>query len=196
MRKKVLIFVLCLVGALLLFVGGTVVQVLRYSFMDNAKPSDAIIVLGAAEYAGRPSPVFQARLDHAYDLYQADLAESIITTGGSQPGEPYSEGEAGQKYLIKKGIPETAIFTEEFSDTTKQNLMRSKEIAQDHELASFILVSDPFHMYRAKLIAEDLGLTVVTSPTRTSPISKNTLLNLQYVARETVLVILHVLFDV
>lgn len=196
LRKKVLIFVLCLVAVLLSVIGFTVIQVVRYSYIQNDQKADAIIVLGAAEYAGKPSPVFAARLDHAYDLYKNGTAGVIITTGGSQPGEPYSEGTAGKKYLEKKGVLAEAVFADVDSDNTKQNLMRAKEIADAQNLHSFILVSDPFHMYRSKITAEDLGMSVTTSPTRTSPIAKNFWLNLEYISRETGLSLLHILFDV
>lgn len=163
--------------------------------MAGAK-ADAIAVLGAAEYDGKPSPVLQARLDHAYNLYKKGVASFIITTGGIHPGEKISEGDAGKTYLIKKGIPENSIFAEGNSLTTKQNIARIDDIAHAQGFKTIILVSDPFHMYRATIVARDRGLLTLSSPTRTSPISRNFWLEKKYVLRETVLLIAHMLFDV
>lgn len=196
MRKKVLIFVIGLAGVIILFISFTAFQVLRYSTIDSNNNADAIVVLGAAEYAGKPSPVFKARLDHAYNLFEMNRAPIIVTTGGAITKEEKSESRVGKNYLMKLGVPENVIFIEEESQTTKQNLDRTKEIAQVKKIASVILVSDPFHMYRAKIIAEDLGFITYTSPTTTSPIAKNKRLNFQYIVRETALSILHIIFDV
>ncbi len=158
--------------------------------------ADAVAVLGAAEYDGKPSPVLQARLDHAYDLYKKGMAPVIITTGGIHPGEKVSEGDAGKTYLIKKGVPKNSIISEGDSLTTKQNIARIEDIARAQEFKTIILVSDPFHMYRASIVAHDRGLTTLSSPTRTSPISRNFWLEIKYVLRETGLAIAHMLFDV
>lgn len=166
------------------------------SRVDGVEKADAIVVLGAAEYAGKPSPVFQARLDHAYELFQKSFAPLIITTGGTHPGEDFSEGEVGKKYLTKKGVPENKIIAETSSLTTKQNIMRATEILKDKKLEKIILVSDPFHMYRCVLITTDVGISAVPSPTLSSPISKNSWLELEYMGREVMLSLLHILFDV
>lgn len=164
--------------------------------LDDAAKADAIAVLGAAEYAGRPSPVFEARLNHALDLYKKEMAPYIITTGGKFPGEKLSEGEVGAKYLASKNVPYEKILVDKDSMTTKQNIARIQEIAEEKNFKKIILVSDPFHMYRTKVIAQDLGISVLLSPTRESPIKKNTLLEFRYMAREMALVVLHLLFDV
>lgn len=164
--------------------------------LDQAQNADAIVVLGAAVYAGRPSPVLKARLDHAAELFNAGLAPLIITTGGTHAGEKYSEGGVGKEYLRRQNIPENNILAEEQSLTTKQNFTRVAEIANSRNLKKIIVVSDPFHMYRANIIAKDSGLDVFTSPTRASPIFKNSWLELQYIGREMVLSLTHILLDI
>lgn len=201
--KRILKILGVVVGLVLLFIGFVFYKVYSTSTLDMASKADAIVVLGAAEYAGKPSPVLQARLDHAFDLFKQGFAPIIITTGGTHPGEDFSEGEVGRNYLIKKGIPESQIIAEENSLTTKQNIMRVEEILNDEKLEillgkkpeKVILVSDPFHMYRAVSIAEDAGIDAVSSPTRTSPISKNKWLEFRYMVREVASSLLHILFD-
>src|SRR3989338_2809608 len=159
--------------------------------IDEVERADAIAVLGAAEYDGKPSPVLQARLDHAYDLYKEGVAPVIITTGGVHEGEKISEGDAGKAYLIKKRVAASALISEGNSLTTKQNIARIEDIVHAHGFGKIILVSDPFHMYRATMIARDRGLTTLSSPTRTSPISRNFWLETKYVLREIGLSLAH-----
>ena len=183
-----------------MILGWTFFQIIRTAQLNEATNEatnvDAIIVLGAAEYAGKPSPVFQARLNHAKELFEKGFAPLIITTGGTYPGEKISEGEVGRKYLERRGIPAEKIIAETQSLTTKQNLMRVKDIARDKKIERVILVSDPFHMYRSVKIAEDLGFTALSSPTRERPKSQNKWLEMQYIGREMGLVILHEFFDI
>lgn len=194
--KKILIVVIVMAGIVLGVCGFFFFQIWACAQSDSNEKVDAIVVLGAAEYDGRPSPVFAARLDHALGLFKQNIAPVVITTGGKFPGETQSEGAVGKGYLARKGIPLQKIFAEENSLTTKQNLARVAEIMEEKKLTSVVLVSDPFHMYRAKLIAKDLGLTVSTSPTQTSPISKNIILEIKYMLRETFLSMAHILFDI
>lgn len=193
--KKLSIAVLIFVGLFFLSALWLFSQIHRFSKIDMAQTADAVAVLGAAQYKGKPSPIFQARLDHAFELSKKDFAPIIITTGGIYPGEKISEGEVGKKYLQQKGVPAEKIIAETNSLTTKQSIARLNEIAEKKNLKKIILVSDPFHMYRTKLIAENLGIEVLTSPTRTSPISKNFWLEMKYIAREMALSFLHILFD-
>ncbi len=163
---------------------------------DTAKNADAIVVLGAAQYDGVPSPVFQSRLDHAFDLYTQKRAKSIIVSGGKQIGDMYSEAASGKMYLVAKGVPKEAFFLDDNSFSTKQNLDRVSDIAKNNNCATLIIVSDPFHMFRALTIARDSGLTVYGSPTRTSPINQNGWLEFEFVIREAFLTFAHILFDV
>ncbi len=161
---------------------------------DTESNVDALVVLGAAQYDGTPSPVFQSRLDHALQLYNAGRAPLIIVSGGKQVGDTYSEAVSGKKYLMNNKVPESVIVTDENSFSTKQNLTRVKDIVDDRSINSLIIVSDPFHMFRALHIARGLQLTVFGSPTRTSPISENRLVEFKYVAREVLLSYAHIVF--
>jgi uncharacterized SAM-binding protein YcdF (DUF218 family) len=134
------------------------------SSIDEAHPADIIVVLGAAEYNGRPSPVLKARLNHAYDLFQRGLAPLIFTTGGSGGDQQYTEGQVGRDYLVRRGIPAEAIVVEGEGDTTVETLVTVSEIMRRMELRSAILVSDGYHIYRAKRILLNAGVRVYGSP--------------------------------
>ena len=193
--KRLGTLVLVLVGIILTYGLVTFAQIYRYSRIDDARSVDAIVVLGAAQYSGSPSPVLRARLDHAADLYRKNLAPWIITTGGSRPGDITTEAAASKKYLIALGVPTDVILVDESSLTTKQNLSRVAELLSAKNLASILIVSDPFHMYRAGTLAHDLGIEAYGSPTQTSPIAKNSWLELKYMLREMVPSSLNLLFD-
>lgn len=188
--KKIFIAALTIFGIFLLTFGLLFFRIYQTSKLDLAAKADAIAVLGAAQYAGKPSPVFQARLDHAAELYERDRAPFIITTGGTHPGEKFSEGEVGKMYLIKKSVPAEKIISDEESLTTRENIERIAEIAREKNFQKIILVSDPFHMYRALTLAEDFEIEALPSPTRTSPISENRWLEIRYMLRETLLTFL------
>ncbi len=138
-------------------------QVERYAVVDQAAPSDAIAIFGAAEYDGRPSPVFRARLDHARTLYQRKVAPLVITLGGDG-GDDYSEGAVGREYLMGAGIPESAIIAETQSRNTSQSARRIAVIARANGLRRLVIVSDDTHMFRIHEICAAYGLNVLTSP--------------------------------
>ena len=156
----------------------------RQAGRDEARPSDAIVVLGAAQWDGKPSPVLQARLDHAYDLYAAGFAPKMIVTGGVGTGDSYSEGEVARQYLLHKGVPAAALLTETQGRTSYESMQGATALMQRNGWHSALLVSDPFHMYRLKRMASDLGVQSVASPTRTSPIRPGSAEERQYMARE------------
>ncbi len=140
---------------------------------DQATAVDAIVVLGVAQYDGRPSPQLQARLDHALTLLQEGAAPLVITTGGNQPGDRFTEAEASANYLIKGlGIDYQAveILQENNGSTTRESLIGVRDIMQSRGLHSILIVTDPYHSLRSRLIAQDLGLVAYVSPTRTSPL--------------------------
>jgi uncharacterized SAM-binding protein YcdF (DUF218 family) len=194
--KRLIKILAAVVVVLLLIVGFLFFNILRTGALDSAERADAIAVLGAAQYAGKPSPVFEARLDHAADLYKKGLAPFVITTGGVFTGEKTSEGEVGKDYLIQLGIPTDKIFADTTSLTTAQNINRIAEISEEHGFKKLIIVSDPFHMYRSLRIAASYGLSALPSPTRTSPILKNSWEEFKFTFREMGLVILNFLFGV
>lgn len=156
----------------------------RQAGRDEARPSDAIVVLGAAQWDGKPSPVLQARLDHAFDLYAAGLAPKVIVTGGIGQGDSYSEGEVARQYLLRKGVPAAAVLTENRGRTSYESMEGATLLMQRNGWHSALLVSDPFHMYRLKRMAADLGVQAATSPTRTSPILPGSDEERRYMLRE------------
>lgn len=140
------------------------VRIGRQSTVDEARAADVIIVMGAAEYRGHPSPVLKLRLDHAVQLYQQHLAPFIMTTGG-QGGDPsFTEGGVGRSYLIDRGVPAESIIVETEGDTTAYSLTAASEIFRRMGLRSCIIVSDGYHIFRVKKILEQEGFTVYGSP--------------------------------
>jgi uncharacterized SAM-binding protein YcdF (DUF218 family) len=138
----------------------------RQSTVDEAQPADIILVLGAAEYKGRTSPVLRARLDHALDLYTRKLASRVMTTGGSG-GEPvFTEGGVGRDYLMSHGVPSESIVVENEGETTVQSTDLAAEILHRMGLHSVIVVSDGYHIYRVKRILQKRGFKVYGSPRR------------------------------
>jgi vancomycin permeability regulator SanA len=132
-------------------------QVWDQSRHDENHSADAIVVLGAAQYDGTPSPVFKARLDHAVYLYEQDFSDTVIVTGGKQQGDRFTEAEAGSIYLVDRGIPSDAIMQEEDGKSTLQSMRNVKELTEGGDIQSLLLVSDPLHSERIKRIAHDLG---------------------------------------
>lgn len=163
-----------------------VLAVVVWGARDMARPADAIVVLGAAQYAGRPSPVLKARLDHAVGLWKRGLAGRLVLTGGKGTGDTISEAAVGRRYAIKAGVADSAILLETDGRTTSASLAAVAQIMEEEQLERAILVSDPFHMLRLQIVAKRLGVKSVTSPTRTSPISANRLEALAYVMGESV----------
>ena len=159
-----------LVAAWLIALG----TVIAWGSRDRARPSDAIVVLGAAQYWGRPSPVLRARLDHAVGLWRRRMAPRVVLTGGDGVGDTTSEAAVSRKYVIGRGIPDTAILLETTGRTTQESLRSVAVLLRSRNEESVILVSDPFHMLRLDILARRFGLVPYTSPTRTSPISANT----------------------
>jgi uncharacterized SAM-binding protein YcdF (DUF218 family) len=131
---------------------------------DEAQPADLILVLGAAEYRGRPSPVLKARLDHALDLYNRKLAPRILTTGGAGGDPVFTEGEVGRDYLIRRGVPSEVIIVEDEATSTVQSAAAIAEIMRRMNRRSCIVVTDGYHVYRVKRLLEARGLTVYASP--------------------------------
>jgi len=150
----------------------SLILVLVWERMDSRREANAIVVLGAAQWDGRPSPVLRARIDHAIELWEQQLASRFIVTGGRGPGDTTTEAAVAKRYAVSKGVPEAAILTESESRTTSESLRNVAQMLRS-ERKDVILVSDPFHMLRLSILARRFGLKPRTSPTRTSPISKN-----------------------
>ena len=152
---------------------------------DRARAADAIVVLGAAQYVGRPSPVLKARLDHAIALWSRGLAPLLIVTGGMGTGDTTSEGAVSRLYALRHGVPDSAILVEGRGRTTRESLETVADMMEARRLGRAILVSDPFHMLRLSILADGLGLVPYTSPTPTSPISANRNEAWRYVVSES-----------
>ncbi|MDE3126563.1 MAG: YdcF family protein [Gemmatimonadota bacterium] len=161
------------IGAAVLFAGWLVSlgAVIVWGWRDTARPAGAIVVLGAAQYAGRPSPVLRARLDHAIDLWNRGLATQLVVTGGTGAGDTTSEAAVGRRYAMQHGVPEAAIVLEAEGRTTAESMRAMAAMMRAEGRDSVILVSDPFHMLRLTILARASGLTPLLSPTRNSPIS-------------------------
>ena len=188
-RRRVLLqrAVLLVLLVTVTYFGVTFVQVVLSARRDGARPAEAIVVFGAAQYNGRPSPVLQARLDHAADLYYRDLAPTIVVTGGKRPGDRTNEAAAAHDYLvINRGVPSDDILRETAGTDSWHSLASAANELGKREMNRVLLVSDPFHNARIAAMAHELGLDARVSPTRTSPIDGATEWN--HFARETVAV--------
>src|SRR5204862_411201 len=172
LRRKVVATVTLMI-ALTFGWAAVVVAVALAGAHDEARSSDAIAVLGAAQYNGRPSPVFRARLDHAAALYQRGLAPVVLVTGGVGSGDTVSESEVGRRYLLKAGLPEGAVVGLPAAASTSASLAGVAEWFSGKDNRRVLLVSDGFHMLRLRIIATRLGLQPFTSPAPNSPIRSN-----------------------
>jgi uncharacterized SAM-binding protein YcdF (DUF218 family) len=162
--------------------------VARWMGKDERPRVDAIVVLGAAQYDGRPSAIYEARLEHALDLWSGKVAPVLVFTGGKEEGDRFTEGGSGARWAIEHGVPAGAVLTEERSRTTYQNLAGAKRVLERRNPGAgrqrIVVVSDPFHMFRAVRQAADLGMDAYPSPTRTSPLSASRLKLTELVLRE------------
>jgi uncharacterized SAM-binding protein YcdF (DUF218 family) len=180
--------VVCAAGAWLL----SVLAVVLVGRRDDRPVSDAIIVLGAAQYVGRPSPVLRARLDHAHALYRAGVAPLVVLTGGMGDGDTTTEAAVGRRYLIALAVPDSAILLEPAGRTTSESMRGAAALLRPG--GAVVLVSDPFHALRARVLAWRNGLRAVSSPTRTSPIAREPAREWRYIAIEAVKVPVAALF--
>lgn len=165
---------LAAVVGFVLVVGYVTFRIWNQGSRDDARPADAIVVLGAAQYNGTPSPLFEARLDHAVELYESGVAPVFIVTGGKgRPGDVTTEADAALAYAVGKGIPRDAILVEDRSRTTVEQLVTVGRMLRDRGLHSAVIVSDRTHMLRSLRIARDQGIEAYGSPTTTSPAASN-----------------------
>jgi uncharacterized SAM-binding protein YcdF (DUF218 family) len=167
----------------------------RLAVQDQAHSADAIVVLGAAQYNGRPSPVLKARLDHAYELYRRGYARAIITTGGYGLDPNYSEAQVGTEYLVQQGVNANSIITEQGSTTTRDSIRASVALMRSKGWGHALVVSDGFHMYRLKKMFADAGIVAYTSPAPESPIESEPTQRYWHSLREVLLVCAYRLFN-
>lgn len=174
------------VALVMAYLGVTFVQVFQASRRNEARRAQAIVVFGAAQYNGTPSPVLRARLDHAAKLYEQGYADRVVVTGGRLPDDRFSEAAASARYLKGKGVPETSILREVQGRTSWESLASTARFLKQRGLTDVVLVSDGFHSARVGAMASELGLEGHTSPTRTSPIRGTE--TLPYLGKETLAV--------
>lgn len=159
-----LLLSLAAVGALFLFFGITGSRIVRAASETPASKADVIVIFGAAEYAGHPSPVYKARLDHGFELFQKGMAPVVITTGGSALDPDFSEGGVGRDYLLRRGVPEQALIAETQGSDTAQSAARVANIMRANGMHSCIAVSDAFHVFRIRALLEHEGVQVELAP--------------------------------
>ena len=184
-----------IVVAMFVLWASSAAAVLVWSSRDEAQPAQVIVVLGAAQYAGKPSPVLRARLDHALNLWDRHLASLLILTGGTGAGDTTSEAAVGRNYARKHGVPDSAILVENEGRTTSESMRAVAGMLEVRGLQTALLVSDPFHMLRLRILARRFGFTPYTSPTRTSPISPNREARWKYIFSESLKAPLAFLFE-
>lgn len=178
-----LVAALVLVVALVL--AGTAADVWWTARTDDRQHTDAIVVLGASQYDGRPSAVLASRLDHARALFRDGVAPRILTVGGAAPGDRYTEAQSGEAYLRKHGVDRTRVLAIGKGRNTLQSLQALDSVMTARGWRSVTLVTDPWHSLRSRTMARDLGLTAQTSPTRKGPSVRTRETEARYIARET-----------
>ena len=182
-RRGLLKLLALLLLAFLLWFGWTCLWVVRESWQHEVHPADAIVVFGAAEYSGHPSPVLRARLDHAFYLFQRGASPIVITTGGAGEDPKYSEGGVGRDYLMHRGIAEAHLIAETLGSDTAQSAQRVAVIMRANHMRSCIAVSDEYHVFRIRKLLEHEGIKVYVAP-RPDSRPRTTLLRAQAVVRE------------
>jgi len=183
-RRNAILWALAAVALFfMLFLTVTCIRIVSEADKQELHTADAIVVFGAAEYSGRPSPVLRARLDHAYDLYAKHLAPVIITTGGAAEDPSYSEGGVGHDYLMRRGVPERNLIAETLGTDTAHSAERLGVIMRANGMKSCLAVSDEYHVFRIKKLLAHEGMTVYVSP-RTGSRPKSTTQRMSAVLRE------------
>lgn len=194
-RPPIVRIVLAGLGLVLLVWLTSLGAVLIWERNDQARPASAIVVLGAAQYVGRPSPVLRARLDHTIDLFRRRLAPVIIVTGGTGRGDTTSEAAVSRRYAIKQGVPASAILMETKGRTTSESMDGVAALMAQRHRRDVLLVSDPFHMLRLTILARRHGLIPYASPTPTSPIAANPSERWKYALSESIKAPLAFIFE-
>ena len=170
MTRRLFRITALVLALLFLYLAFSFVQVWQASRRDEARKVEAIVVFGAAQYNGRPSPVLRARLDHTAALYKRGLSDVVVVTGGAQPGDRATEASTSAAYLKQNGVPEKALLREVRGHDSWESLASAANFLRQRGRKRVLLVSDPFHSARVAAMADELGLDAYVSPTRTSPI--------------------------
>ena len=184
-RRLVVLAVLALIAVITLWFVSVPVRVWWTARQDQRPTSDALLVLGASQYNGKPSPVLQARLAHALELYKDGVAPRIVTVGGKRVGDKFTEAAAGKDWLVGHGVPASDVVAVE-SGTDTWNSMQAVDVVMDRNgWDSAVIVTDPWHSFRSREMARHLGIDAATSPTRSGPIVQQRHTELRYVLRES-----------
>lgn len=170
----------------LLLAGGIALRVWQVARTDDREHADVIIVLGSTQNNGEPKPILQARLDHAKILYDAGVAHTIVTVGGKQPADRFTEAQAGVQYLQKAGVPEADLVAVNSGNDTLHSLQAAAAELETKGWRTAVLVSDPWHSLRSQLMARDSGIDATVSPTHSGPIVQQRSTEIRYIARETI----------
>ncbi len=174
MLRKALRIAALIAGVAVLYVALTTFEVWRVGRDTTSARFDAIVVMGAAQYDGRPSPQLAARLDHVVELWNLGVAPRVVVTGGNQPGDRFTEASASKDYLVERGVPAAAIAEESQSRSTWEAFANLRLLVDDSTIdvddEAIVIVTDPFHLLRSRLIAEENGFDATTSATATSPV--------------------------
>ena len=177
--------------AVALLISSTALAIWWNARQDSRPPSDAIVVLGTAQYNGVPSSIFEARLEHAIALYEDGAAPVIVTVGGQADGDEFSEAEAGQAYLAAGGVPEDALLAVPEGSDTLQSMRAVATAFAERGWSDALLVTDPWHALRTERMAEDSGMAAESSPTRQGPAVQTRATQFRYILRETAAYLLY-----
>jgi uncharacterized SAM-binding protein YcdF (DUF218 family) len=177
--------VVALVVAAVLIAGSTALAIWWTARQDARPHSDAIVVLGSAQYNGRPSSIFAARLEHARTLYEQGVAPVVVTVGGKKSGDQFTEAEAGRDYLAREGIPAAHLLAVPEGVDTLESMRDVAATFREHGWTKAILVTDPWHVMRAQKMAADSGIQAASSPTRQGPAVQTRSTQFKYILRET-----------
>ena len=180
-----------LVRAVVLLVVSTATAIWWTARQDSKPPSDAIVVLGSAQYNGVPSSIFEARLERALQLYEAGVAPVVVTVGGKADGDQFTEAASGRAYLAEAGVPEDALLAVEEGVDTLESMRAVGTAFDERGWDSAVLVTDPWHAMRAERMAEDAGITADSSPTRQGPAVQTRATQFRYILRETAAYLLY-----
>jgi len=183
--------VLAAVLATLILAGATALAIWWTARQDARPTSDAIVVLGSAQYNGRPSSIFAARLEHARALYQQGVAPVVVTVGGKKSGDNFTEAQAGRDYLAQEGVPEKALLAVPEGVDTLQSMQDVAAVFRQRGWHSAVLVTDPWHVMRAERMADDSGMDAASSPTRQGPAVQTRTTQFRYIMRETAAYLLY-----
>ena len=193
-RRWLLRGVAAVVALVVLVVAGTAAMVWHTGRTDDRRPSDAILVMGAAQYDGVPSEIFAARLDHAATLWREHVAPRIVTIGGNRPGDRFTEASAGARYLERHGVPAEDVVQVPSGSDSLLSLRATAVEMRRHGWRTAVLVTDPWHSLRSRQMARDFSIDAVTSPVHTGPAVRGRTTEMRYIARETAAYLFYRLF--